>query len=418
MWVSAPMMVDSPGGNLRKPATNISRSTTPTSRLRTSDFFGITRGGAAALFFMRNILIPSLASDIHAIAIQSALEQRGHRVVRWIGDDFPSSQVATLALSNLDALHGSIRTQDAEFDVGDIDLVWLRRPRWPVAPKYLDQYDQKLTDEELHHWYRSIWESCWSDANWVNSMHGRRRANNKILQLKMARKSGLSVPRTLISNDPRQIRDFISSINAVVKPFQTQNWIEGSTNVSTLTARIHKEQLPDNQFIQACPAIYQECIDKVFEVRAFFCGKAALAISIDSQKQLESTTDWRAAKPQLLGIKPITVPAAVEHACFTLMDELGIVTGSFDFAVTPSGEWVFFEVNEQGQFMWMEQCAPEVTVTDMFVNFLEARSHRDFKYHAASPEIRLRELLNSPRTKEIVSIDASRERNEHATATL
>lgn len=53
-----------------------------------------------------------------------------------------------------------------------------------------------------------------------------------------------------------------------------------------------------------------------------------------------------------------------------LMDLLGIATGSFDFAVTRQGEHVFFEVNEQGQFLWMEDRYPGLPVLQVFSEFL------------------------------------------------
>ncbi len=35
------------------------------------------------------------------------------------------------------------------------------------------------------------------------------------------------------------------------------------------------------------------------------------------------------------------------------MDELGLFFGALDFAVTPGGRWVFFEVNPNGQWHWL-----------------------------------------------------------------
>lgn len=368
---------------------------------------------------MRHILIPSLAADIHAIVVQVALELRGHRVVRWIGDEFPSLQTSSLSISSQQKLGGWIQWQGRRLQTEQIDLVWLRRPRWPVVPAYLNSHDRQVADDELRHWYRSIWEACWaSHAAWVNSIHGRRRANNKLLQLKVARECGLAIPNTLISNDPQEVRRFLQSGHVIVKPFQTQNWREEDKSVSTLTALIREDQLPDDDFIQACPAIYQTCIPKAFEVRAFFCGKAALAISIDSQRESATAIDWRAGSPSSLGARRIDVPPTVQDACCSLMTRLGIVTGSFDFAVTPSGQWVFFEVNEQGQFLWMEQCVPELHATDMFVKFLEAESHWDFEYARAASPLRLKDLLDAPRTKDLLAIDATRTRNLRATAAL
>ena len=56
------------------------------------------------------------------------------------------------------------------------------------------------------------------------------------------------------------------------------------------------------------------------------------------------------------------------------MHRLGIVFGSFDFIVTPDDEYVFLEVNEQGQFLWIEEYNASFHMLDLFVHFLIHRS--------------------------------------------
>lgn len=70
------------------------------------------------------------------------------------------------------------------------------------------------------------------------------------------------------------------------------------------------------------------------------------------------------------------------------MSGLEIVTGSFDFAIEENGKYVFFEVNEQGQFLWMERHCPQLPVLDMFTKFLISsnekfryRDRRESKFH-------------------------------------
>lgn len=378
------------------------------------------RGGHAAPLPMRNILIPSLATDMHAVVVQVALEQRGHHVVRWTCDELPSLRTSSLTISSQQKLDGWVRWHGRRVRTEEIDLVWLRRPGWPLAPAGANADDGVPGDEARRHWYRSIWEACWAaNAAWVNTIQGRHRANNRLVQLNAARECGLAIPDTLISNEPDEVRRFIQSSRVVVKPFQTQDRREGDKRTSMLTASIRERRLPEEALIRACPAIYQMCLPKAFEVRALFCGKAVLAVSFDAQRQTGTPIDWSVGRPDFsIGAKEIVVPLAIKEACFAVMARLGIVTASFDFAVTPSGRWIFDELNEQGPFMGMEQCAPEACVTDMFVRFLEAESHWDFEYSRTETPLRLRELLNAPRTEELTLIDAARVRNQVSSAVL
>ena len=363
---------------------------------------------------MRNILIPSLATDMHAVVVQVALEQRGHHVVRWTCDEFPSLRTSSLTISSQQRLDGWVRWHGRRVRSEEIDLVWLRRPGWPVAPAGLEGDDREPADGALRHWYRSIWEACWAvNAAWVNSIAGQRRADNKLVQLNAARECGLAIPDTLISNEPDEVRKFLQSGQVVVKPFQTQDWREGEQRTSTLTASIREHRWPKEDLIRSCPAIYQMRLPSALGVRALFCGKAVLAVSFDARRQTGAPIDWNVGRPDFsIGAKAIAVPPSIKEACFARQTRLGIVTASFDFAVTPSGQWIFDELNAQGQFMGMEQCAPEVCVTDMFVRFLEAESHWDFEYVRTGTPLRLRDLLNAPRTKELSLIDAARVRNQ------
>jgi len=52
------------------------------------------------------------------------------------------------------------------------------------------------------------------------------------------------------------------------------------------------------------------------------------------------------------------------------MQQMSVVFGCFDFIVTPDDEIVFLELNEQGQFLWVEQIVPELCYLDVFAEFI------------------------------------------------
>ena len=56
------------------------------------------------------------------------------------------------------------------------------------------------------------------------------------------------------------------------------------------------------------------------------------------------------------------------------MNHFGIVFGCFDFIVTPDGEYFFLEINEQGQFLWVEDANPSIKMLDTFTEFLIEQS--------------------------------------------
>ena len=49
---------------------------------------------------------------------------------------------------------------------------------------------------------------------------------------------------------------------------------------------------------------------------------------------------------------------------------MGLVFGALDLIVTPDEEYLFLEINEQGQFLWIEDYNPEFKMLDIFLHFL------------------------------------------------
>lgn len=71
-----------------------------------------------------------------------------------------------------------------------------------------------------------------------------------------------------------------------------------------------------------------------------------------------------------LPIEAVEIPNVIDQKCRMLMESLGLVFGCFDFIVTPDGEYYFLEVNESGQFLWIEKLRPEIKMLDIFTEFL------------------------------------------------
>ncbi len=59
------------------------------------------------------------------------------------------------------------------------------------------------------------------------------------------------------------------------------------------------------------------------------------------------------------------------------MASLGLVFGSMDLVVTPEGETLFLEVNEAGQFLWIETLNPAIPMLSLFADFI-ASGRSDF----------------------------------------
>src|SRR5439155_6611870 len=125
------------------------------------------------------------------------------------------------------------------------------------------------------------------------------------------------------------------------------------------------DDLADPDTLAHCPGIFQEFVEKAYELRVTIFGRTCIAARISEQDEV----DWRTTYKMKL--QPYELPDAVRAKLVEFMHELGLVMGSLDLIVTKAGEYVFLEVNEQGQFLWVEEMSPDrIPMLAPFARFL------------------------------------------------
>jgi glutathione synthase/RimK-type ligase-like ATP-grasp enzyme len=160
--------------------------------------------------------------------------------------------------------------------------------------------------------------------------------------------------------------------------------------------------------LQTCPMIFQVDIEKSYEVRITCFGDLSVTVRLNSQEFEAAQVDWRAVSPARLGVDRIEIPMEVRDACVRLLRSLDLVFGCIDMIVTPESDWVFLEVNQMGQFLWVEEINPDVPMLDLFIQLLTGTRrfgenerkyglrHRDFMV-SASAELRAEQPLRAPK---------------------
>src|SRR5688572_18327637 len=154
---------------------------------------------------MARVLITTNPHDVHAAAVTCALERRGHEVVMLYGSDLPTRLTASVHVDT--DSEPAVALDDTS--VGELDSVWLRRPTRAVLPDDMHPADRPVATRELEDLATGFYDVVAPRAFWVNPIHGARRANSKLYQLREARAAGLTIPRTLVSTDPARIREFL-----------------------------------------------------------------------------------------------------------------------------------------------------------------------------------------------------------------
>ena len=342
---------------------------------------------------MIKVLIPTKPDDPDAIYVKFALEKKGHECVIWYTADYPQQQTHSFELFEKN-IRWNVRGVDLHMDNPHFDVVWLRRPRKPALPDIIHQDDIENAKNENMTFFKSLWRVIAPDAFWVNPIDKVNAANCKLLQLKIAMETGFNVPDTLFSNDPQRIRQFINGYynkDVIYKTLYPVIWMGGDEVRLTYTNEIRIEDLPSDYLLQSTPGIYQHKISKDYELRVTYFGNHVSAVKIKSQEHSRGKLDWRYIPTHELVIEPYTLPEEIDTKCRLLLKKMGLVMGCFDFIVTPDQEYYFLEINEQGQFFWIEELCPEINLLDAFTDFLISGTE-DFNYRKQQHPILLRDF--------------------------
>jgi glutathione synthase/RimK-type ligase-like ATP-grasp enzyme len=192
---------------------------------------------------------------------------------------------------------------------------------------------------------------------WINNPDENRRHQRKFPQLRLARSLGLRVPRSIITNDPNEAEAFFAACpNGVIcKPMlMGSHYVEGEHYVA------YTRPIPPSEFtalrdsISLCPTYLQEAIVKDHELRVTIIGKELFCCRIDSQGVKGAEQDWRAVDTDKLPHTIVDLPDKVDVALRAYLKACGLRFGAFDLIVTPQGEYVFLELNPNGQWYWVE----------------------------------------------------------------
>lgn len=290
------------------------------------------------------VLIIAPLNDVHALAVASKINQSPNaECIIW--DTGSQCNQWRLTYEN-----GSfyINTKRKKLKDEDIYSIWWRRPQSikmsseiadPQAKRHVHESHQSLLYAFLHSMEGKI----------VNSVAASYRADDKALQLLIARSCGLGVPDTVISNKYEEILTFSSKFKQlVVKP------------LTTLWGCFSEACIIDNDFvkqhrqeIELTPTIYQEMIHPATDLRVTIIGDQVFTARIKKNNPAaKEHIDWRLDVTNECVSEEL--PDTVSQKLLLFMRRLGLVYGAIDLRRTDDGTYYFLEVNTAGQYLWVE----------------------------------------------------------------
>ena len=315
------------------------------------------------------VVILAQPNDNHTAPIKWALRQAGYQVACWPGLSWTESQQVSLLVDQQTTLSlGTCRVEPG-------DAVWNRRPEPPVHNPNIADADRKFVENENRNfYYTAAYMLETLPVRCINKYSAARFVNNKGVQLHLARACGLRAPKALLSNSPSAIRNFFghNPSRMICKSFTPHMWQKENAGgvVITETFEITREELPRDEVLTYAPGIYQDMVVKEFDVRTVLIGDEIYSFAL---RNPEKALDWRQdASRGKVEIEIIATPPDVEKGLLAFAGKTGICFGSIDFAVDMNHQWWFLEINEQGQFLWLDQCNPAAHTQEKFCAFITA----------------------------------------------
>ncbi|MDQ8707272.1 ATP-grasp ribosomal peptide maturase [Streptomyces sp. LHD-70] len=296
------------------------------------------------------VLVVTALGDVTADLVVEELYGRGVPVVRLDPSADFSCTAELSARIERGAFAGAVTTETRHLDLSRVRSVYWRRPTPFAHPQEAETPEQRFAVEQSRHGYLGVLHAL-PGARYVNHPARNRVAENKVLQLATAARSGFTLPDTLVTNVPEDAVRFAAEREAVIyKPVHRVHLAcEDGRNRTVWVRTVRADELDDS--IALCPHLFQACVPKVADIRLAVVGAEAFASRIDIAGE---HLDWRQDQ-SLITCSPVPVPGPVRDAARSFLHAFGLRFGAFDFALDADGRWWFLECNPNGQWAFVDE---------------------------------------------------------------
>lgn len=239
---------------------------------------------------------------------------------------------------------------------GDIYSIYYRKPRLPVLDEFEWHY-RNMIAKDIIALINGIVDDF--DGKVLSKPYILRKTENKIFQLLYAQKEGLLIPQSFIGNSNNIAKSFIGE-TSIIKPLTTGK-ICKEGDVELYQTNYFTEFEDD---ISLTPIYLQQYVNKKYEVRLTHINSYFFPVRIDSKDKL----DWR-KNYKGLSYSIIECPKDIMDKCSKLLSHFKLNYGAFDFIVNENNEWIFLEVNPNGQWQWLEQIL-NLSISEKIIEYL------------------------------------------------
>jgi hypothetical protein len=288
------------------------------------------------------ILLGGIPSETPLRMVREALDDLGHPYVLFNQREFDAAGLEFTV--DRGRVTGLLRLSGVSYHLEDISGLYLRFMDDQRLPELAAEPAGSVRRQYCRNLHDAIVQ--WSElmpGRVVNRFSNMGSNSSKPYQAQLIAAQGLSIPETLVTNDPERVITFRAHHGKVI--------FKSTSGARSIVKTLEDSDMHRLNRIRWCPVQFQAFVDG-FNVRVHVIGTTAFATAIET-----GTIDYRYAD-QLDGtaarLRTYRLPEELMQKCVNLAQALGLAFAGIDLKVTPGGEVYCFEVNPMPAFSYYE----------------------------------------------------------------
>ncbi|MBT1672840.1 hypothetical protein [Curtobacterium flaccumfaciens] len=213
---------------------------------------------------------------------------------------------------------------------------------------------------------RTMWEGIFEWLQELPALHIASRSTmpSRLGQVVLARKLGLQVPPTFLTNSAKAAAETLAASpeNLFFKPAGRHFY---QTTPGHAQGAIPRRGLAESAPTEAVPLVFQKYIKHTREFRCFVIENQVVGFEIAKDRPDHL---WRDVE---VGVARVAVPRGMAEAALAIAEHIQAKICAVEFLVLLDGSFVFLEVNRAGDWTWFEQHAADYTVSESVNDYLK-----------------------------------------------
>lgn len=216
--------------------------------------------------------------------------------------------------------------------------------------------------------------------NWFNHPSRNYIASHKLEQLYRAAHFGLSVPDSVVTSKPEIAHAFFLKYESdgIVAKTLSGGWFEREypwEDSMVHTVEISSDHEKIFQSLPLCPVLFQKKIDKQIDIRVIVIDDSITAVGMRAFDGEKQRLDIRRNLMNDVSYSKVIIPDQIREAILMIVKSYELRFAALDFALDISGNWIFFEINPNGQWAWLDFDG-ETDIAQTFIEIFRKNTER------------------------------------------